>query len=193
MVLSDEDIRTALNAGRLSIEPTPDEKAYAPMSVDLRLGHEFRRWSFKQLETAFGAPPAIHIGTYEWTDLARDHLDPIEPDSDGCVPLGPGSFLLAVTLEKVGFRLDGGLAGRVEGRSSLARLGLSVHFAPTLHMGWEGNITLELHNVGGAILKLRPGDYICQLIIEEVSGQAGTTMEGTQFHGQETPAGDQEE
>ncbi|GIW53022.1 MAG: dCTP deaminase [Gemmatimonadales bacterium] len=189
MVLSDQEIRAALDAGDLIIDPRPQPEAYATMSVDLRLGSEFRTWGFSRLKRAFGGPPSVYVSTYDWTHLARDHLTEVQPGNDGCVSLEPNSFMLAVTEEKVGFPLRGGLAGRIEGRSSLARLGLSVHFAPTLHLGWEGKITLELHNVGSAVLKLKPGDYVCQLIVEKVSGAATTTMQGTRFYGQQTPAG----
>ncbi len=191
MVLSDEHIREALRSGHLTIDPEPDPDAYGTMSVDLRLGDDFRKWNFEGVREQFGETPSIYVEGYDYTKLAKAYLQVIEPDNDGCVPIQRGEFLLGITMERVGFAPDGLLAGRVEGKSSLARLGLSVHFAPTLHTGWTGQITLELHNAGDGTLKVKAGDKICQLIVEQISGQPEGSMEGTRFQDQDTPLGRQ--
>jgi dCTP deaminase len=107
--------------------------------------------------------------------------------------LQPNKFILARTVEKVAFPLCDTVgcttfAARVEGKSSFARCGLLVHFtAPTIHAGFTGTITLEIINLGPFPIILEPKMYICQLIIEEVSGNP--TDAPNQFRGQSAPAG----
>lgn len=189
MVLSDQHIQEAIRDGRLKIDPLPELKAYDTMSVDLRLGSQFFSWNLDQLTPLLGEAPTIDLSNYDFSRLSKAYLQPITPDRHGSVLIEQGQFLLSTTLERVGFPGQGRLAGRVEGKSSLARLGLSVHFAPTLHSTWEGLITLELHNVGPAPLRLKPGVPICQLIVEEVSGEPTSTMADSRFQGQTTPQG----
>lgn len=190
-VLSDRDIRWALDEGCLVIDPRPAAEAYDTTGVDLRVGSEFFEWSVGELGVEFGKTPPIHVGSFDYTKLAKKYLRRVALDQDGCVTLDSGTFLLGSTLEKVGFPVRDflQLAGRVEGRSSLARLGLSVHFAPTLHAGWQGNITLEFHNVGEAPLKLKAGDHVCQLIVEDVRNPPSGSMSRTRFQDQEDPRG----
>jgi len=105
--------------------------------------------------------------------------------------LDPGRFVLAQTLERLELPLDEDgpcLAARVEGRSSFARCGMLVHFtAPTIHAGFSGHITLEIANLSPTAILLRPGVYVCQLILEEVVG--GPFANPSQFHGQTQPGG----
>lgn len=187
MVLSDTEIKKALEAGHLTIEPVPADEAFNTTAVDLRLANEFLAWTVEKLAAAFGEVPAIRLDTYKFSELAKLYLEPVQTDGDGSVVIGPGQFMLAKTLERVGF--DDTLAGRVEGRSSLARLGLAVHQAPTLHAAWRGHITLELHNAGPCSLRLVPGTTICQMLVEPVRGNLTTTMDGTQFQDQLSPHG----
>jgi dCTP deaminase len=82
-----------------------------------------------------------------------------------------GAFVLATTFERI--RLPNHLAARVEGKSSLARLGISVHFtAPKIDPGWQGPITLELYNLGAFVVELKPKMEICALIIERLGKPA---------------------
>jgi len=103
----------------------------------------------------------------------------------------PQRFILGRTVEKVELPLQKGrpsLAARVEGRSSLARCGLIVHFtAPTIHAGFEGTITLEIINLGAYPIALFPGMEICQLLLEEVLGEPFANPSG--FQGQQTTTG----
>lgn len=186
-VLCDTEIQQALEEDRLTINPAPEVEQYDPTSVDLTLGDEFLRWTTEELASTYGRPPVIEVGLYDWENLAEDRLERVPLNQDGCVVLDPGDFLLGKTAERVGFSYE--LAGRVEGKSSLARLGLAVHFAPTLHAGWRGRITLELHNVGRSRLGLNPGARICQLIVEPVQGTPTQSMEESRFQDQDSPRG----
>jgi len=104
--------------------------------------------------------------------------------------LEPGQFVLGITQERVGLPLVAGqqLAGRIEGKSSIARCGLLVHFtAPTVHAGWDGPLALEMINLGTAGFTLFPGLAMCQLIVEIVFGDP--TANPSQFQGQSKPSG----
>jgi dCTP deaminase len=133
MVLSDRSIREEIAAGRLIIDPF-EEKFLQPASVDLRLGREFRVFRNYRL-------PYIDVKKEmpELTDLER-------MDDDNPFILHPGEFVLAVTLERVEIPND--LVGRLDGKSSLGRLGLIVHStAGFVDPGFRGRLTLELTNV----------------------------------------------
>ena len=100
-------------------------------------------------------------------------------ESDGSVILRPGDFIVALTEERVEIRESARIAARVEGKSSLARIGLGVHItAPTIHAGFRGYITLEIKNHGDLPIKLVPGMPVCQLIFEMVFGTPSITMSG---------------
>jgi dCTP deaminase len=98
--------------------------------------------------------------------------------------------MLAITRERVHLKIDSRVAARVEGRSSLARLGLMLHItAPTVHAGWNGHITLEMVNLGPFHLKLVPEKTrICQLIIERLESDPGMDI-AADFQGQTKPSG----
>lgn len=117
--------------------------------------------------------------------------DTVTTSHDQPYVLERNKFVLANTIERVGFPLKSDAtcyAARVEGRSSLARCGILVHFtAPTIHAGFEGTITLEITNLGFAPFLLFPGLAVCQLILEEVRGVP--TLAPNQFSGQSTPEG----
>jgi dCTP deaminase len=105
--------------------------------------------------------------------------------------LKPGQFTLGTTVERITLPLlpDGkSLAARIEGKSSLARCGLLVHFtAPTVHAGFDGTLTLEMINLGVVGISLFPGLAIAQLILESIVGDLEANS--SQFQGQSTPAG----
>jgi dCTP deaminase len=111
--------------------------------------------------------------------FARSYLQPMPLDSDGTVTIEPGQLVLALTRERLELPEESRLAAWVEGRSSLARLGLGVHLtAPTIHAGFRGRITLEITDQGPFPIKLRPGLVICQLIFEQVFGTPSAEMTG---------------
>lgn len=156
MVLSDVDIIEAIGRGDLRIDPY-DESNVEPASVDLRLGSEFQK----------GNPPS-NAGHISLSDVD----DCIEWDEQqNSIILRPGDFVLASTKETI--TIPENLVAHVLGRSSLGRLGVSVHqTAGYIDPGFEGQITLELSNHGPAPVRLAAGDRICQIVFEELSSPA---------------------
>ena len=190
MILSDFDIKTAISNGSFTIDPPPKEEDYDTTAVNLHLGDEFLIWDFEEAIEGFGQL-TVDLANFNYRTLAKKYTKQIKPDSDGSIVLSPNRFILSSTRETVG-NPDPGccLAARVEGRSSLARLGLQIHMtAPTIHAGFKGTITLEIFNVGPLPLRLRPGLAICQLIIEQVSSSPTGASCASQFQGQQTARG----
>lgn len=165
MILSDVDIKKAIKDGHLIIEPGPIE--IASTAVDLRVGKDFRKWPLEKIE---GLTYRLDLTKADVIALVERQTEPMEL-VNGKILIEPKDFVLVKTLEKVTLPINGKLAARVEGRSSLARLGVGAHIsAPTIHAGFRGRIMLEILNHGPITLELRPGvDSICQLVIEQVS------------------------
>ena len=155
-----------ISSGRLKIDPPPDFGAVSPSTIDLTLANDFL-----VPQVSGGQAAEISIDTRDSGDVmeALSQLSEEKIVADGeHLALRPGGFVLAWTREIVG--LPNFLAGRIEGRSTPARLGLSVHqSAPTVHPTFHGRLQLELSNVGPFTLKLYPGHTICQLIVETMS------------------------
>lgn len=177
MVLSDVTIRERIASGELEITPY-DDTLVEPSSVDLRLGSDFKRVTcgvFSTVDTAFGPDDSLEY----------EHID-------GDVTIDPDGFVLATTQEEV--HLPDDLSANVLGRSSLGRLGISVHqTAGYIDPGFHGEVTLELSNHGPAPVKLHAGDRICQIVFHELSTPAETPYghDGSQYQGQHgaTPSG----
>ncbi len=187
MILCDTEIRAALRSRQLVIDPAPPAGHIATSAVDLMLGREFRRWRSPEGEAA-----SIAIDPSQ-PDFYRSHavqfLEPVPTDGDGSVIIRPGELILGITHERVELPEASRLAARVEGRSTLARLGLGVHVtAPTIHAGFRGQITLESTNQGPVPIMLRPEVRICQLIVEQVFGTPSSSLEGI-FQDQTSVAG----
>lgn len=171
MILSNVDIKKAITRGELVIDPCPEETQYSTSALDLRVGAKF--WRFK-----YSKPGIENIIDY---DIVRktaeayknlmDFIESIPPNDDGSILIKPDKFVLMETLEKITLPLKGKLAARVEGRSTLARLGISVHMtAPIIHSDFSGVIYLEVKNEGPFILKIWPRKTrICQVVFERVS------------------------
>ena len=186
MILSDTEIKVALQYGQLQITPQPEENQYATSSVDLRLGAKFWRWQ----EVKPGRSQVLDPSQtdFKFSDLA-DLLEDYSTNHDGAIDLPPRGFVLATTLENVRLPSESRLAARVEGRSSLARLGVGVHItAPTIHAGFQGEIALEITNHSNQVVRLRPGLHVCQLVVEQVFGTP-TTQLRSQFQGQQDVVG----
>lgn len=192
MILSNGEIRRAIEQGVIGIDPAPEERQYSSSSLDLRLGDKFFRWSQELMDgmAKAGLDNTVAPSKMSYSALAERFLVPVEVDREGCYVIQSWDFVLGITLEKVDLPLEHGIAARVEGRSSLARMGLAVHLtAPTIQAGWSGYITLEIVNLGPWPVKLRPQDLLaCQLIFERVGEPADNTP-ASQFQGQESPAG----
>lgn len=196
MILSNRAIIEALNEGRLSIVPRPAEPGSAPRSaydttaVDLTLGE-----SLLVPSTDLDIVLSPGRGNVAATIRQLSTLRTI--GNDGFV-LQQNQLVLGTTTEWIElplpsdiveeFRDKGCLAARVEGKSSLARYGLIVHFtAPTIHAGFAGHITLEMINLGAAPIRLYRGMPVCQLIVEQVLGDPSPAP--SRFQGQTDPAG----
>lgn len=158
MILSDRDIRLALERGEIVIEPVHDlALQIQPCSVDLRLGPTFAL--FRQSSTPL-IDPDIH--------QASDFTETIEIKDGESFVLHPGEFVLASTVERV--VIPDNLLAKVDGRSSLGRLAILIHAtAGFVDPGFRGTITLELSNVGKLPVALRPGMRICQISFEQLS------------------------
>ena len=191
MVLSDAGIKAAIETGEIEIDPNPTE--YSPSAVDLLLGDEFQSWDEEKLQLP-GVTTILDLAEQRFSLTAGAYLKDVPRERDGSVIFPPfrekQSHMLAITRERVHLKIDSRVAARVEGRSSLARLGLMVHItAPTVHAGWNGRITLEMVNLGPFSLKLVPGrTRICQLIVERLESDPAMNI-ATTFQGQTKPSG----
>lgn len=171
MIYSREDIREALEQGALVIDPVPDEGMYSTSTVDLRLGNRFITFD----NPSEDAGVFVTVGRSEPEEIAARYGQGREIPTTDYLELQPGQFTLATTLERIELPLH--LAARVEGKSSLARFGLSIHqTAPTIHADFRGNIRLEISNAGPFLCRLTPGIAICQLIIEELKTPASEPL-----------------
>jgi len=169
MILTDREIQIFLDKRQINIKPKPDPKRYSSTSVDLTLAKQLRIWSFDQIEKTKGE--IITPGPKFKYPQFRDKYTKRISISDRGYVLSPDSFVLAWTHEIVELPNHSRIAARVEGKSSLARLGLAVHVtAPTIHAGFEGPLQLELCNHGPVSIRLTPGMPICQLIFEMTFG-----------------------
>lgn len=159
MVLSDGDIKKALSDGRIGITPKPDmDMQLGSCSIDLRLGKRFRVFEYSRHHLI--DPNNKKINQEITREVAVKRGQPFI--------IHPGDFVLAVTHEKVTIAPD--LLGRLEGRSSLGRLGIVVHStASVFDPGWDGKPVLELGNMGKIPVALYPGMRICAMTFEELS------------------------
>ncbi|MDQ6658348.1 MAG: dCTP deaminase [Actinomycetota bacterium] len=177
MLLSDRDLRSEIDAGRLALDPF-DETLVQPSSIDVRLDRLFR---------VFNNSKYTHIDP----STQQDELTSlVETDADEPFVLHPGEFVLGSTFEAV--TLPDDLAGRLEGKSSLGRLGLLTHStAGFIDPGFSGHITLELSNVANLPIVLWPGMKIGQLCLFRLTSPAehpyGSALYGSRYQGQRGP------
>ncbi|AFR09041.1 MULTISPECIES: dCTP deaminase [Nocardiopsis] len=177
MLLSDRDLNKQIDAGRVRIDPF-DPSLIQPSSIDVRLDRFFR---------VFENHKYPHIDpSAEQPDLTRL----VETDGDEAFILHPGEFVLASTYEVV--TLPDDIASRLEGKSSLGRLGLLTHStAGFIDPGFSGHVTLELSNVATLPIKLYPGMKIGQLCMFQLTSPAerpyGSAAYGSRYQGQRGP------
>lgn len=167
MILTDREIQLSIKNGQLTIDPNPDPASYSSTSVDLTLHRDGLKW-----KAAPGFPIQPGIAGYKYTST-RSMQENINLDN---WHFTPRSFILAWTRERITLPTTSRLAARVEGKSSLARLGMGVHItAPTIHAGFNAPLQLEMFNLGEQTIILNEGMKICQLIFEMTLGtpQAG--------------------
>ncbi len=191
MILSDREIQAAIARAAVVISPHPRAEAWSSTAVDLTLDTELRKW---KLTGADNVASVVCPGNqnYSYTKLVAQHSEIIDITGSH-YDLKPKEFLLGWTKEKIKLPQRARIAARVEGKSSLARLGLGVHVtAPTIHAGFgfdaddperKGNsIQLEIWNIGDLTIRLIPGLAICQLIFEEVHGTPDKGYQGLFAH-----------
>jgi dCTP deaminase len=176
VILSDRSINEAIASGRLGIDPF-DPKLVQPSSIDVRLDNKFL--VFRNTKRAF-----IDI-----KQPADDLMEMIEVGSDEPMFLHPHEFVLGNTIERV--RMPDDLVGRLEGRSSLGRLGVVIHStAGYLDPSFEGNVTLEISNLANLPIALYPGMRIGQISFSLMTTPADKpygVARGSKYSGQQLP------
>jgi dCTP deaminase len=172
MVLSDRTIKEQIAARRLLIDPY-DEALVQPSSIDVRVAGQFR---------------VFHNNRQPYIDVRRpseELTELVTIGGDEPFILHPGEFVLGTTLERVGIPDD--LVARLEGKSSLGRLGLLIHStAGYIDPGWEGDITLELSNVARLPITIYEGMRIGQLSFQTLTTPVDTPYTG-KYQGQKGP------
>ena len=177
MVLSDRTIRAEIESGRIGIDPY-DETRVQPSSVDLRVDRKFR---------------VFHNARHPYIDVRQpmeDLTELVEAEGDRPFILHPGEFVLGQTLEKV--TLPDDLVARLEGKSSLGRLGLLIHStAGFVDSGFSGNLTLELSNVANLPITIYYGMPIGQISFMRMDGPVehayGSKRTESKYQGQDEP------
>ncbi len=177
MILSDATIRECLEDGRITIDPLADS-AIQPSSVDVCLDHRFL--VFKNHTR----------GLIDVKEDLSDLTDGVEASDEDPFILHPGEFVLGSTLERLALPND--LVARLEGKSSLGRLGLLIHStAGFVDAGWDGHITLELSNVASLPITLYPGMKVGQVSFMQMTTPAdnpyGSGAIGSKYQGQVGP------
>jgi deoxycytidine triphosphate deaminase len=236
MYLSNRDIKWAIDCGKLIVDPRPEEwktpsdepdpLGYDETSIDLHLGplSVAKVWNLDQLRAedrkrgiTVNEWPEIRLGSFDWDDMARDHLKDVPEGEKGIggkarqvfkrdeeIIVRPNGFLLWATRERVGTpKVDLAISEPqrypelicfVNAKSTKARTGLIVHFtAPTIHAGWTGNITLEISNLGPFTFVLKDGDALAQLTVATISSAPDLTLKKgkSKTQGQRDPSGSQ--
>lgn len=177
MVLSDRSIKEQLLAGRVRIEPL-DPNDIQPSSVDLHLGSSFQ---------------VFRNSRYPYIDPTREQsglMEQVSASVEEPFVLHPGEFVLGATVERIA--LPGDIVARLEGKSSLGRLGLLIHStAGYVDPGWDGMLTLELSNVANLPIVLTPGMQIGQISFTQMTTSVdrpyGTPGLGSKYQGQVEP------
>lgn len=165
MILSDKDIKKALRNGRIKIKPKPNFKIQlGACSLDLRLGSVFRVFEHSKIP---------YIDPLDEKKNGENTTRQVKVKKGEAFIIQPGDFVLAATREYLEIGDD--LIGRLEGRSSLGRVGVIVHStAAVFDPGWRGRVVMELGNLGRIPVVLHPGMRICDIHFEEVSGKVET-------------------
>ena len=183
-MFSDRHIGMALEIGTILVRPEPSPEQIQPASLDIRLGGEGGMRYRQEFPEKFGTP--VITPGHDQSEL----MEFVPFDEEGCILLNPGDFLLGTTDEFVG--LPSGLAARVEGKSSMGRLGLIIHAtAGFIDPGFAGNITLEISNLAPLPIKLCKGMKIGQVAFIPLTSKAdrpyGSPGLGSKYQGQEGP------
>lgn len=161
MILSDRDIKKTIKKGKLVFKPKLDADQIGPASIDLKLSPIFK---------------VFHLEKQSLLDpkkgLPKDFMKTYKMKPGESFIIHPNNFILASTIEYI--KVPDDISVRVEGKSSLARMGILVHTAGFIDPGFEGTITLEMSNQSNIAVVLYPGMYICQIAIEQMTSAAET-------------------
>jgi dCTP deaminase len=180
MILSDRDLRACISRGEIGIDPLDDpELQIQPASIDLRLGNRF---------VVYNLPHVPCIDSRDPESVTR-YTDEVVIEEGAAFVLHPGEFALGSTVERV--RVPSHLVARVEGRSSIGRIAVVVHAtAGFIDPGFDGEITLELANLGRCAVKLYPGMRISQVVFHTMTSPAERPYgpaRGSKYQGQTGP------
>lgn len=183
MILTDREIQIALNAHQIIIDPEPAGVAYSSTSVDLTLDEHAAHFDVGKEYVKKVIDPTHK--DFDVEEALKEITKPFSIDKHKGYDLSAdGAFVLGWTAEYIKIPVELRLAARVEGKSSLARLGIGIHVtAPTIHAGFDGQIRLEIINHGYFPITLKPGMRICQLIFEQTLGTPVKGYKG-RFSGQ---------
>ena len=179
-ILSDIDLKKCIDDGKIVIDPLTDEKQIQPSSIDMRIGDEFK--VFRVIRKPF-------IDPKDDDDIAS-YMESLTVEDGEAFIIHPNEFALATTYEYV--KVPDDLVARVEGRSSMGRLGVTMHVtAGYIDPGFEGKITLEISNIGAMPVALYPGQRVCQLVFETMTTPAdkpyGHPDRNSKYMGQKSP------
>jgi dCTP deaminase len=179
-IVSDKDIKKYLDDEKIIIDPLKDEKQIQPSSVDLRIGNEFK--VFKVIRKPY-------IDPLDEEDVASYMESSIVEKGEAFI-IHPNEFALATTSEYI--KVPNDLVARVEGRSSMGRLGVTMHVtAGYIDPGFEGKITLEISNIGAMPVALYPGQRVCQVVFETMTSPSqkpyGHPERNSKYMGQKRP------
>ncbi|MBY0372815.1 MAG: dCTP deaminase [Bryobacteraceae bacterium] len=179
MVLSDVDIKRYLAEGKIKVSPELPPDQFGSCSIDFRLGNEF---------SVFEHSRHAYIDLRDRTAI-QDLMRTIKVEPGQPFILQPREFALAITEEHIEIADD--VLGRLEGRSSLGRIGIIVHgTAGLFDPGWRGKATLELSNLGRMPVALYPGMRICSMTFEQLSSPSSTPYyqkPSNKYAGQQSP------
>ena len=180
-ILSDKDIKEHLKSGKIVINPLTNPKVQIqPSSVDLRIGREFK--GFRIIRKPC-------IDPMDQSDL-ESYMESFYIDEGEPFIIHPGEFALATTYETI--KLPNDLVARVEGRSSMGRLGVTMHVtAGYIDPGFHGKITLEISNIGKMPVALYTGQRVCQIVFETMTSPSekpyGHPDRDSKYMGQKSP------
>lgn len=175
MILSDRELKEYLKSGRLKVDNLEDlETQIQPSGIDLRLGNTFR--VFKNMSIPYIDTKAPIEG----------YTEPVEMQDDKPFIIHPGEFILGTTKEYI--KVPSDLVGMIDGRTSIGRLGVSIHTTSAgLNPGWEGFLTLEISNVGKLPVALYPGMRICKVTFVKLTSEAERPYKSTKYQYTSTP------
>lgn len=181
MILSDRDIKRALKTGEIVVKPAPNLiEQLGSSSLDLRLGYHFRTFRHRRMPFVDPQDPTTMEGMTEEVRISEKEPYVIQPRE----------FVLGSILEWI--ELPANISARIDGRSSLGRLGLVIHStAGHIDAGFKGSITLELTNIGMMPIMLYPRMRVCQLVFEPLSSPAErpySKKPGAKYGGKTKPA-----